>query len=128
MWKCKLNKPFPPQLLLGHDVCAGIETLTKTGSLLLKKRHILFENNYNLIRFLQCIAESKGWDFRVSNCSCRVYALIINVHLFICEIRALHNLNTSRRIFHSALRLVTILKTRGTNRQLIRNHHLIPGL
>jgi hypothetical protein len=30
MWKCKLNKPFPPQLLLGHDVCAGIETLTKT--------------------------------------------------------------------------------------------------
>ena len=27
MWKCKLNKPFPPQLLLGHDVCAGIETL-----------------------------------------------------------------------------------------------------
>jgi hypothetical protein len=32
MWKCKLNKPFPPQLLLGHDVCAGIETLTKTIS------------------------------------------------------------------------------------------------
>jgi hypothetical protein len=30
MWKCKPNKPFPPQLLLGHDVCAGIETLTKT--------------------------------------------------------------------------------------------------
>jgi hypothetical protein len=30
MWKCKLNKPFPPQLLLGHDVCAGIETLNKT--------------------------------------------------------------------------------------------------
>ena len=30
MWKCKLNKPFPPQLLLGHDICAGIETLTKT--------------------------------------------------------------------------------------------------
>jgi hypothetical protein len=30
MWKCKLNKPFPPQLLLGHDVPAGIETLTKT--------------------------------------------------------------------------------------------------
>jgi hypothetical protein len=30
MWKCKLNKPFPPQLLLGHDVCAGIETLAKT--------------------------------------------------------------------------------------------------
>jgi hypothetical protein len=29
MWKCKLNKPFLPQLLLGHDVCAGIETLTK---------------------------------------------------------------------------------------------------
>jgi hypothetical protein len=28
VWKCKLNKPFPPQLLLGHDVCAGIETLT----------------------------------------------------------------------------------------------------
>jgi hypothetical protein len=28
---CKLNKPFPPQLLLGHDVCAGIETLTKTA-------------------------------------------------------------------------------------------------
>jgi hypothetical protein len=27
MWKCKPNKPFPPQLLLGHDVCAGIETL-----------------------------------------------------------------------------------------------------
>jgi hypothetical protein len=22
--------PFPPNLLLGHDVCAGIETLTKT--------------------------------------------------------------------------------------------------
>jgi hypothetical protein len=33
MWKCKLNKPFPPQLLLGHDVCAGIETLTKTGGI-----------------------------------------------------------------------------------------------
>jgi hypothetical protein len=31
MWKCKLNKPFPPQVLLGHDVCAGIETLTKTA-------------------------------------------------------------------------------------------------
>ena len=30
MWKCKLNKPFPPQLLLGHDVCAEIETLTET--------------------------------------------------------------------------------------------------
>jgi hypothetical protein len=30
MWKCKLNKPFPPNLLLGHDVCAGIETLTKS--------------------------------------------------------------------------------------------------
>jgi hypothetical protein len=30
MWKYKLNKPFPPQVLLGHDVCAGIETLTKT--------------------------------------------------------------------------------------------------
>ena len=30
MWKSKLNKPFPPQVLLGHDVCAGIETLTKT--------------------------------------------------------------------------------------------------
>jgi hypothetical protein len=29
-WKCKLNKPFPPQLLLDHDVCPGIETLTKT--------------------------------------------------------------------------------------------------
>ena len=24
-------KPFPPQLLLGHDVYAGIETLTKTN-------------------------------------------------------------------------------------------------
>jgi hypothetical protein len=34
MWKYKLNKPFPPQLLLGHDVCAGIETLTKTNALL----------------------------------------------------------------------------------------------
>jgi hypothetical protein len=31
MWKYKLNKPFPPQLLLGHDVYAGIETLTKTA-------------------------------------------------------------------------------------------------
>jgi hypothetical protein len=30
VWNCKLNKPFSPQLLLGHDVCAGIETLTKT--------------------------------------------------------------------------------------------------
>ena len=29
--KYKLNKPFPSQLLLGHDVCAGIETLTKTN-------------------------------------------------------------------------------------------------
>jgi hypothetical protein len=28
--KCKLNKPFPPQLLLGHDVCAGIEALRHT--------------------------------------------------------------------------------------------------
>jgi hypothetical protein len=25
-----MNNPFPPQLLLGHDVCAGIETLTET--------------------------------------------------------------------------------------------------
>jgi hypothetical protein len=32
MWKSKLNKPFPPQLLLGHDVCVGIDTLTKTIS------------------------------------------------------------------------------------------------
>jgi hypothetical protein len=32
MWKSKLNKPFPPQVLLGHDVCAGIETLIKTVS------------------------------------------------------------------------------------------------
>jgi hypothetical protein len=30
MWKSKLNKPFPANLLLVHDVCAGIETLTKT--------------------------------------------------------------------------------------------------
>ena len=29
VWKCKPNKPFPHHLLLGHDVCAGIETLTK---------------------------------------------------------------------------------------------------
>jgi hypothetical protein len=29
----KLNKPFPPQVLFGHDVCAGIETLTKTLSI-----------------------------------------------------------------------------------------------
>jgi hypothetical protein len=27
-----MNKPFPPQLVLGHDVCAGIEMLTKTTS------------------------------------------------------------------------------------------------
>jgi hypothetical protein len=27
---CRIN-PFLPNLLLGHDVCAGIETLTKTG-------------------------------------------------------------------------------------------------
>jgi hypothetical protein len=33
MWKCKLNKPFSLQLLLGHDVCAGIETLTKIYTL-----------------------------------------------------------------------------------------------
>jgi hypothetical protein len=32
MWKYKLNKPSPPNLLLGHDVCAEIETLTKTVS------------------------------------------------------------------------------------------------
>jgi hypothetical protein len=32
MWKCKPNKHFSPQLLLGYDVCAGIETLTKTGT------------------------------------------------------------------------------------------------
>jgi hypothetical protein len=30
MWTSKLNKLFPPQVLLVHDVCAGIETLTKT--------------------------------------------------------------------------------------------------
>jgi hypothetical protein len=30
MWKYKLNKPFPPQLLLGNDVCGGTEILTKT--------------------------------------------------------------------------------------------------
>ena len=35
MWKYKLNKPSPPNLLLGHDVCAGIETLTKTQTLFL---------------------------------------------------------------------------------------------
>jgi hypothetical protein len=33
MWKSKLNKPFPPQVLLGHDACAEIETLTKTPTL-----------------------------------------------------------------------------------------------
>jgi hypothetical protein len=37
MWKSKLNKPFPPQLLLGHDVCAGIESLTKTIPLRLRE-------------------------------------------------------------------------------------------
>ena len=31
MWKFKPNKPFPPQLLLGHEVCTGIETLSKTA-------------------------------------------------------------------------------------------------
>jgi hypothetical protein len=31
VWKCKLNKPFPPQLF-GHDVCAGIETLRQVGT------------------------------------------------------------------------------------------------
>jgi hypothetical protein len=31
MLKCQINKPFPPNLLLGHDLCAGIETLTKTA-------------------------------------------------------------------------------------------------
>jgi hypothetical protein len=40
MWKCKLNKPFPPHLLLCHDVCAGIETLTKTPVNLHKKNTI----------------------------------------------------------------------------------------
>jgi hypothetical protein len=30
MWKSTLNKPFSPQVLLGHGICAGIETLTKT--------------------------------------------------------------------------------------------------
>ena len=33
MWKRKLNKPLPPQLLLGHDTCAGMETLIKTPSM-----------------------------------------------------------------------------------------------
>jgi hypothetical protein len=33
MWESKLNKPFPPQVLLGHDVCAGIKTLIKTAEI-----------------------------------------------------------------------------------------------
>ncbi|EDL38424.1 mCG148344 [Mus musculus] len=31
MWKCKLNKP---NLLFGHDACAGIETLTNSRVML----------------------------------------------------------------------------------------------
>jgi hypothetical protein len=36
--------PFLPNLLLGHDVCAGIETLTKTNSQLKfnKSKHQIF--------------------------------------------------------------------------------------
>ena len=30
MWKCKLINPCFPNLLLGHDVCGEIESLTKT--------------------------------------------------------------------------------------------------
>jgi hypothetical protein len=39
--KCKLNKPFSPQLLLDHDVCAGIETLTKTCKIKITDRRKL---------------------------------------------------------------------------------------
>ena len=38
MWKCKLNIPFPPNLLLVRDVYAGIELLTKT----MGKEELLF--------------------------------------------------------------------------------------
>jgi hypothetical protein len=41
MWKCKLNKPFPPQLLLGHDVCVRIETLTKTSTVFIAALFII---------------------------------------------------------------------------------------
>jgi hypothetical protein len=41
VWKCKLNKPFPPQLLLGHDVCAGIETLAKTDVVYTQQQRVV---------------------------------------------------------------------------------------
>ena len=37
VWNPKLNKSFPPQLALGHDVCAGIETL---------RQYILYNLDY----------------------------------------------------------------------------------
>jgi hypothetical protein len=58
-----MNKPFPPQLLLGHDVCTGIEILTKTvtysavGSL---TSCVLAKLLYELFRLLLNINKSNA--------------------------------------------------------------------
>jgi hypothetical protein len=66
--KCKLNKPFPPSLLLGHDVCAGIETPTKTDPVYfdLKTTALTFllADPWLLPQFLRWNPEGRDWSRR----------------------------------------------------------------
>jgi hypothetical protein len=47
--------PLLPNLLLGHDVCAGIETLTKTNSIKLRQGgiNLLFGDEHSTITYSQ---------------------------------------------------------------------------
>jgi hypothetical protein len=54
-------------LLLGHDVCAGIETLTKTDNILLILEHLLKLKKYNVYVIegeepnqMQCSVKTRG--------------------------------------------------------------------
>jgi hypothetical protein len=63
--------PFLPNLLLGHDVCAGIETLTKTVTKLNNKRMnclgisgTLLTNNYGrLISYLELHSQNASYSW-----------------------------------------------------------------
>jgi len=59
MCKCQPRKPFPPQLLLGHDVCAGVEALTKTGRKDLREE--------KLIR-IYCMKKNSPFKRRTGKC------------------------------------------------------------
>ena len=81
MWKCKLNKPFPSQLLLGHDVCAGIEALTKTTGNGVEKSMIL----RTLLGPPPLAVEiPDGWHaFSQSSTATRLHACSIYEHAFV---------------------------------------------